>query len=263
MPYALQKALDFELQCLQQQGILEPVESSPWAMPLVVVPKTNGRLRVCGDYKATINQFVEKKVYPLPTVEDLFTQVTGGQIFSKLDLSQAYQQLPLDENSKKLLVVNTPRGLYRYTRLPYGVSTAPGIFQSVMDRILQGLPVPCYLDDILISAKSEEEHDRLLDQTLDRLEKAGITLRQEKCEFRTREIQYLGHRINGTGIYPSEDKVQAIKKAPVPDNVSQLRAFLGMVNYYNKFIPQAATRLGPLYELLKKHHAWLWTEECM
>ena len=96
-----------------------------------------------------------------------------------------------------------------------------------MDRILQGLPVPyaCYLDDFLISAKSEEEHDQLLDQTLDRLEKAGIKLRQEKCEFCTKELQYLGHRINGTGIHPTEEKVQAIRKAPVPENVSQLRTF--------------------------------------
>ena len=181
--YSLQSALNQELEYLQREGILEPVESSDWATPLVVVPKTNGRLRVCGDYKVTINQCVEKKIYPLPTTEDLFAQIAGGLFFSKLDMSQAYQQLTLDEDSKNLLVVNTPRGLFRYTRLPYGVSTAPAIFQSVMDRILQGLPVACYLDDILIATKTEEEHDKLLDQTLQRLEKAGIRLRREKCEF--------------------------------------------------------------------------------
>ena len=118
--YALQPALDKELQCLQQAGILEPVRSSEWATPLVAIPKTNGRLRVCGDYKVTINQNIEKKVYPLPTAEDLFTKLAGGKIFSKLDMSQAYQQLLLDDDSEKLLVVNTPRGLFQYTRLPYG-----------------------------------------------------------------------------------------------------------------------------------------------
>ena len=153
MAYALQPALDKELQCLQQAGILEPVESSEWATPLVAIPKTNGRLRVCGDYKVTINQNVEKKVYPLPTTEDLFTKLAGGKVFSKLDMSRAYQQLLLDDDSKKLLVVNTPRGLFQYTRLQ--ISTAPAIFQSAMDRILQGLPVACYLDDILIVAKTE------------------------------------------------------------------------------------------------------------
>ena len=218
--------------------------------------------RVCGDYKVTIYQCVEKKIYPLPTTEDLFAQIAGGQFFSKLDMSQAYQQLTLDEDSKNLLVVNTPRGLFRYTRLPYGVSTAPTIFQSVMDRILQGLPVACYLDDILIATKTEEEHDKLLDQTLQRLEKAGIRLRREKCEFYAKELQYLGHCINSSGIHPTEEKVQAIKEAPRPENVSQLRAFLGLMNYHSKFIPQAASRLAPLYKLLKKNSTWQWTDEC-
>ena len=260
--YSLQSTLSRELEYLQQEGILEPVESSDWATPLVVVPKANGRLRVCGDYKVTINQCVEKKVYPLPTTEDLFAQIAEGRVFSKLDMSQAYQQLTLDEDSKNLLVVNTPKGLFRYTRLPYGVSTAPAIFQSVMDRILQGLPVACYLDDILIATKTEEEHDQLLEQTLERLEKAGIRLKQEKCEFYAKELQYLGHCINATGIHPTEEKVQAIKEAPRPENVSQLRAFLGLMNYYSKFIPQAASRLAPLYKLLQKNCTWQWTEEC-
>ena len=260
--YSLQPALNRELEYLQCEGILEPVESSDWATPLVVVPKTNGRLRVCGDYKVTINQCVEKKVYPLPTTEDLFAQIAGGQIFSKLDMSQAYQQLTLDEDSKKLLVVNTPRGLFQYTRLPYGVSTTSAIFQSVMDRILQGLPVACYLDDILIATKTEEEHDTLLEQTLERLESAGIKLRQDKCEFYMEELQYLGHRINSIGIHPTEEKVQAIKQAPRPENVSQLRAFLGLMNYYSKFIPQAASQLAPLYKLLQKNSTWKWTDEC-
>ena len=110
--YSLQSALNQELEYLQHEGILEPVESSDWATPLVVVPKTNGKLRVCGDYKVTINQCVEKKIYPLPTTEDLFAQIAGGQFFSKLDMSQAYQQLNLHEDSKNLLVVNTPRGLF-------------------------------------------------------------------------------------------------------------------------------------------------------
>ena len=204
--------------------------------------------KACGDYKVTINQCVEKKVYPLPNTEDLFAQIAEGRFFSKLDMSQAYQQLTLDEDSKNLLVVNTPKGLFRYTRLPYGVSTAPAIFQSVMDRILHGLPVACYLDDILIATKTEEEHDELLEQTLERLEKAGIRLRQEKCEFYAKELQYLGHCINATGIHPTEEKVQAIKEAPRPENVSQLRA---LMNYYSKFIPQVASRLAPLYKLLQ------------
>ena len=168
----------------------------------------------------------------------------------------------MDEDSKKLLVVNTPKGLFQYTRLPYGVSIAPAIFQSVMDRILYGLPVACYLDDIHIATKTKEEHDKLLEQTLERLAKAGVRLRQEKCEFYATELQYLGHRINSTGMHPTEEKVQAIKDAPIPENASQLRAILGLVNYYSKFIPQAADRLAPLYKLLEKNNTWKWSEEC-
>ena len=126
---------------LQKEGIIEPVQTSTWATPLVVVPKANGKIRVCGDYKVTVNRCVETKVYPLPNIEDIFARLAGGRYFTKLDLTQVYQQLLLDDESKQLLVVNTPKGLFQFTRLPYGVSTAPAIFQSVMDRILQGLPV--------------------------------------------------------------------------------------------------------------------------
>ena len=134
--YALQPTLEVELKRLQEEGIIEPVQTSAWATPLVVVPKSNGKIRVGGDYKVTINRCVETKIYPLPTVEDIFAKLAGCSYFTKLDLTQAYQQLLLDDESKKLLVVNTPKGLFQFTRLPYGVSTAPAIFQSVMDRIL-------------------------------------------------------------------------------------------------------------------------------
>ena len=153
---------------------------------------------------------MEKQVYPLPTTEDLFAHKTGGQVFSKLDMSQ----LILDEDSKKVLEVNTPRGLFRYIRLPYRVPTTPTILQSRMDWILQGLPVVCYLDDTLVAAKTEEEYDKLLEQTLERLENAGIKLRWEICEFYTEELQYLGHCINFTGIHPTEEKCRPSNKHP-------------------------------------------------
>ena len=260
--YALQPLLDAELTRLQSEGILEPVQTSKWATPLVVVPKANGKIRVCGDYKVTINKYVETKTYPLPTIEDILARLAGGCYFTKLDLSQAYQQLPLDKDSKELLVVNTPKGLFQYTRLPYGVSTAPAIFQAVMDRILQGLPVACYLDDILVAGRTQEEHDENLQQVLERLEKAGIRLHKEKCQFSQPEVEYLGHCINSRGVHPTAKKLEAIKNAPVPTDVSQLRAFVGLMNYYGKFIPQLSTQLAPLYKLLEKDQEWEWSEEC-
>ena len=260
--YALQPALELELNRMQQEGILEPVERSEWATPLVIVPKSNGKLRVCGDFKVTINQCVETKTYPLPTTDDIFARLAGGRIFTKLDLSQAYLQLPVDDDSKDLLVINTPKGLFRYNRLPYGVSVAPAIFQSVMDRILHNLPVACYLDDILISAPTVEEHDVLVEKVLQRLQDAGIHLHQEKCHFGQRQVEYLGHLIDATGIHPTNNKVRAIKEAPVPSDITQLRAFVGLLNYYGKFIPQVATHMTPLYKLMEKDHKWLWSAEC-
>ena len=213
----------------------------------VIVPKSNGKIRVCGDFKVTINQCVETKLYPLPNVEDIFARLAGGKIFTKLDLSQAYLQLPVDEDSKGLLVINTPKGLFRYNRLPYGVSVAPAIFQSVMDRVLQGLPVACYLDDILIAAPTEQEHNSILDKVISRLQESGIHLREKKCEISKGQVEYLGHMIDAT---------------PTPQNITQLRAFVGLLNYYSKFIPQVATHVAPLYKLLEKDMKWGWNEEC-
>ena len=260
--YALQPILDAELQRLQEEGIIEPVQASAWATPLVVVPKANGRIRVCGDYKVTVNRRLETKIYPLPTMDDIFARLAGCTYFTKLDLTQAYQQLLLDDESKKLLVVNTPKGLFQFTRLPYGVSTAPAIFQSVMDRILQGLPVACYLDNILVAGKSKEEHDQRLEQVLQRLAQSGIHLQKEKCWFCQTQVEYLGHCVDATGIHPTEKKLTAIKEAPVPTDTTQLRAFIGLMNYYAKFIPHISTELTPLYKLLEKDQKWIWSEKC-
>ena len=180
--------------------------------PLVVVPKANGRIRVCGDYKVTVNRCLETKIYPLPTMDDIFARLAGCTYFTKLDLTQAYQQLLLDDESKKLLVVNTPKGLFQFTRLPYGVSTAPAIFQSVMDRILQGLPVACYLDDILVAGKSKEEHDQRLEQVLPQLAQSGIHLQKEKCWFCQTQVEYLGHCVDATGIHPRRKSLQQLKR---------------------------------------------------
>lgn len=151
--------------------------------------------------------------YPIPRVEDLFAMLRKGTSFSKLDLSHAYQQLPLDSDSKKYVVINTHRGLFRYTRLPYGVSSAPGIFQRVMETVLQGLSgVAVYLDDILMSAPSEEHLT-----ILERLEKAGLRVKLGMCEFMKSSVSYLGHKIDASGLHPLPEKVDSIQNAPTRD----------------------------------------------
>ncbi|XP_064461520.1 uncharacterized protein K02A2.6-like, partial [Ornithodoros turicata] len=138
VPLALRTAVDKALDKLKVQGILKPVSSSTWATPLVTVRKQNGTLRLCGDYRSTVNQAVAKAAYPLPTVDDMLALVQGGSIFSKIDLQQAYQQLRVDDASSELLTVNTPRGLFRVTCLPFGVSISPLVFQKYIDSLLAG-----------------------------------------------------------------------------------------------------------------------------
>ena len=170
-------------------------------------------------------------------------------------------QVPLDDESRPYTTINTHRGLFRYTRLPFGVAAAPAIFQRTMESLLGDLPHVCiYLDDILVSGESEAVHLRNLSAVLERLESVWIRLKREKCSFMISEVEYLGHCISAKGIQPVSEKVSAVRDAPRPKDVSQLRSFLGMVNYYSKFLPNLATLLRPLYDLLQSARSWSWEE---
>ena len=224
--------------------------------------KRDGSVRICGDYKLTVNQAAKLDPYPLPKIEDLFAQLAGGKTFTKLDLAHAYQQIELDEDSKDCVTINTHKGLYRYNRLPFGVHSAPAIFQRTMEGLLKGIPhVAVYIDDILVSGKTEEDHMKTLDEVLTKLKKEGLRLKRDKCAFMLPKVQYLGHIISAEGLHPAEDKIRAITQAPAPQNLAQLRSFLGMVNYYGKFLHQLSSRLAPLYSLLQKGTKWHWKEE--
>lgn len=159
LPYALKEKVETELTRLQNEGIIEPVSFSKRAAPIVPIVKPDTSIRICGDYKVTVNPVSKLDNYPIPKTEDLLAVLGGGQMFTKLDMSQAYQQLPLEENSKRFTTINTHRGLYQYARLPYGVSSAPGIFQRTMDNLLQGLPqVVVRVDDILVTGSDDASH---------------------------------------------------------------------------------------------------------
>ena len=139
VPFAMKSVVEEELNRLESTGVLERVEVADWAASIVAVPKKDGRVRICGDYKVTINPMLDVNQYPLPRPEDLFATLAGGKRFTKLDLSHAYNQLILDEESRPYLTINTHRGLYQYNRLPFGVASAPAVFQKTMDTILRGL----------------------------------------------------------------------------------------------------------------------------
>ena len=221
VPYALRAKVDTELVRLEREGIIEKVTYAAWAAPIVPVVKRDGTIRICGDYKLTVNRAAKVDSYPLPRVEDLFASLAGGETFSKLDLAHAYLQLLLDDNSKPLLTIKTSKGLFQYKRLPSGVASAPAIFQRTIESILKGLPhTSVYLDDILVTGDSETEHLHNLEEVLKRLSKAGIRLKRQKCAFMLTEVEYLGHKLSAEGLRHTESKVRAITDAPAPQNVT-------------------------------------------
>ncbi len=179
-------------------------------------------------------------------MDDLLASLGGGTFISKLDLKHAYQQVVLDDESKQLVTINTHKGLYRVNRLPFGVASAPALFQCIMETILQGISnVLVYLDDIIITGKPLSEHLSTLRTVLESLETAGIRLKKEKCSFLLPSVEFLGHHILAKGAQPNK-KVAAIRDAPAPTDITQHRAFLGAVNYYGKFLPDVSTVLAPV-----------------
>ena len=159
-------------------------------------------------------------------------------------------------------MINTHKGFFRYTRLPFGISAAPGIFLRVMDNILQGIPgVMVYLDDILITEPTVSEHLQSLETVLDRLTNAGLHIKKNKCTFMSTSVIYLGHKVDSDGLHPLPDKACAIAKAPCPSNPKQLKAYLALITYYAKFLPNLSSLLSPLYKLLHKNSTWQWDDE--
>ncbi|XP_033111478.1 uncharacterized protein K02A2.6-like [Anneissia japonica] len=149
VPYALKDKVELELKRLLENGIISKIDRSDWASPIVVVPKCDGKVSLCGDYKVIVNKVLDDSHHSLPTAEDLFAILEGGKVLTTLDLTNAYLQLSLDRESRKYLTINTHLWLFQLNRLPFVISSAPGIFQCVMIHILQGIPgVVCYLDDI-------------------------------------------------------------------------------------------------------------------
>lgn len=262
LPYALRDRVDAELDAMLRDGVIEPVDCSDWASPLVPVNKADGSLRICADFKATVNPVLLIDRYPLPRIDDLMVSLSGARYFSKIDLSQAYNQVVLDE-TKKYTVINTHRGLYRYNRLVYGLSSSPGIFQRIMCTLLKDIPnVAIFIDDVIIAGKCKQDHLTALEAVFSRLNRFGMKLKSSKCVFLVDEISYLGHVISKDGIKTDSSKVDAIVRMPKPTNVTELRSFLGMINFYGKFIKNMSARIVPLYELLQKEKRWFWSNEC-
>ncbi|PIO55549.1 reverse transcriptase [Teladorsagia circumcincta] len=262
VPIALRPKVEAKLQELVENGTLTRVEHAEWATPLVVVPKPGGKIRLCGDYKVTVNPQLDINQYPLPKPDDLFHMLNGGQKFSKMDLSDAYMQLELEPESKKYTTINTHKGMFVYNRVPFGIASIPAIFQRIMETTLAGIEgVIIYLDDITVTAPDDVTHLTRLREVLKRLREAGFRLKREKCEFMKEQMEFLGHIVDAKGIRPSPKKVQAMVNMPDPKNLKELESFIGMVQYYGKFIPNLSTIAAPLNGLRRKGVPFRWEEE--
>ena len=212
---------------------MQKVEFSDWATPIVPVLKPDGSVHICGDYKITINSALDVPEHRMPAADDLFTQLNEGEKFTKLDLSSAYQQVLLDEESRQYVTINTHLGLYRYTRLPFGVVSSPAIFQKIVDSVMSGLEgVGGILDDLIITGSNDERHLSNLESALERMSGMGIQLVKEKCLFMKPTVEYFAFVVDRDGIHPSPRKVQAIREVQVLENPTELKSFLGMVDYY-------------------------------
>lgn len=263
VPHSLKVQVEAEIDKSEKSGVIKRVEYVAWASPMVTVKKPNGDIRCCLDGSKTINRYIETNHYPIPIIDDLLANKSEANWFSVLDLKGAYTQLCVSEKSQQILGLNTIKGLYVYQRLPFGIKPAASIFQSAMDKILCGLKnVQAYIDDVLIWGKTPEELYATMKLVFERLKHYNVKVNHEKCLFMVREVKYLGHILSREGIKPNAEKLKAVLKAPVPENVTQLRSFIGMVTFYSKFLKSLNGLLLPLYNLLKKEVKFEWSNEC-
>ncbi|XP_054267071.1 uncharacterized protein K02A2.6-like [Macrosteles quadrilineatus] len=266
VPFPLKKRIENELTRLVNEDIIEEVDPAatpiPWATPTVNVEKNYGSIRICGDLRVTLNQNLVPENAIIPTFEELTNKVAGGQEFSKIDLRDAYLQMEVVEEHRKYLVIATHSGYYKYKRLPFGISSSPGIFQRYMERLLAGIPqVGVLLDDIIITGRNKNEHLRNLREVLKRMKEAGIKAKSSKCKFFEESVTYLGHTIDRNGIHPTEEKIKAIREARSPTKVKELRSFLGSINYYERFIPGLHAICSDLHKLTGTKSQWKWSNQ--
>ena len=262
VPLHYVKTVQEEVAAMVRAGIVVP-SSSEWSSPIVIVKKKDGGIRICVDYRA-LNDVTVKDSFPLPRIADLLQSLHGAQLFSSMDLQKGFHQIEMDLASRSKTAFAVPWGLFEYTVMPFGVCNGPSSFQRLVTLALSDcLGVDClaYIDDILVYAASPTEMLSKLRRVFDRLRTAGLKVKPQKCTFGVPEVSFLGHCINGEGTRMLDDKVEKIRATPRPRNLTELRAFLGLTNYYRDYIAHYAEIAAPLYDLLRKGKSWQWTSD--
>merc|ERR1712212_133356 len=244
-----------DLKKLVDMGIIKPVnpsDSNIWTSALHLAPKPDGTFRVCGDFR-DLNSKTIMDGFPLPNIRTFMGQIKGSKIFSRVDLVKAFHQIPLDPTSQAKSTIVTPWGAFQFSRLPMGLKNSAQSFQRLMTHILGDVPgLFCYLDDVLVYSKSQEEHMHTLQTLLYKLHEAGLAISLDKCIFGVDNLEFLGYRVDNKGITPLPKKLSAISNFPAPKKPKHLLGYLGALNYYRRCLPKTegktpAEILQPLY----------------
>jgi hypothetical protein len=264
IPFHIRKKVEEELQNLEDLDFIEKVEGpTPWVSPIVAAPKPKDpdKVRICVDMRQA-NKAILRERHVMPTVDDMINDLNGAKIFSKLDLNSGYHQLELAPESRYITTFSTHVGLRRYKRLNFGISSAAELFQVTIQQVIEGIEAARNLsDNIIVFGKTQQDHDRSLKRVLTRLRDKNITLNKKKCEFNKVSLEFYGFVFSKNGISADPAKVEAIKSAENPRNASEMRSYLGMVNYCSRFIPDFATVCKPLRNLTRKNQSWIWTKQ--
>ena len=268
VPLAMQDRLDAELTRLEDMGVItKQTEPSQWVSSMVVTEKKDGSLRVCID-PLFLNKALVRNPYPMTVMEEILPQLAKAKTFTVIDVKSGYWHVVLDNESSHLTTFGTPKGRYRWVRLPFGISVAADIFQKKLDEVLVGLENTARIvDDIIVwgdgdtEVEAQQSHDHHLERLMQRITRANVHLNADKLKYRCQEVRFAGYVLTAEGHRADPEKVRAISEMEHPENITELRRFCGMVNYLAKYVKGLASLMEPLHQLTRKDTTWEWMPE--
>ncbi|MCP3666773.1 MAG: hypothetical protein GY696_30465, partial [Gammaproteobacteria bacterium] len=264
IPKAQEAVVKEHIEQMLENGIIRP-SISAWASPIVLVKKKGGNYRVCVDFRQVNVRTLNPPATPLPRVDEILDHLSKAKYFTSLDLASGYHQVAMEPGSIDKTAFSTKFGLFEYTRLPFGLTSAGATFTRLMEYAMSGLQwdgVLLYLDDILIHSQSFEEHLQKLSLVFQRLRGLNLKLRGKKCFFARHAVNYLGFIVTKDGLIPDPGKVNAVQSFPTPKSEANIRSFIGLSQYYRRFIEKFSVIAAPLTNLLKKGVKFEWTDGC-